>query len=176
MRLGKGFIQVYTGNGKGKTTAALGLALRAAGHGMKIIIIQFMKGRTDYGELRSLERFPEISIHQFGRIDFVTKGKEKPVDFEEAGKALDMARNCLFDKDLDILILDEVNVALYFNLLKVEDVLDLLDQKPGNLEIILTGRKVPDEIIKKAHLVTRMKEVKHYYSTMNQEARAGIEH
>ena len=176
MRLEKGLIQVYTGNGKGKTTASLGLAMRAAGHGMKVRIIQFMKGNTNYGELTSLKRFPEISAYQFGTLDFVKKGEEQAIDYEEAEKALKLAKESLKDKELDILILDEINVALYFKLLKIEDVLELIDEKPGNMELILTGRKVPDEIIEKAHLVTRMEEVKHYYNTINQEARKGIEH
>lgn len=171
----KGYIQVYTGNGKGKTTASLGLAIRAAGHGMKVKIIQFMKGRYDYGELQALKRHPEISLEQFGRIDFVIKGKEQSVDYEEAEAALNAARNALKEASLDILILDEVNVALFFNLLKVEDVLKLLDEKPEHLEMILTGRKVPEEIMERAHLVTRMEEVKHYYNTIKLEARRGIE-
>ena len=91
----KGYIQVYTGNGKGKTTAALGLAIRAAGHGIKTRIIQFMKGRYDYGELEALRRHPEITLEQFGRVDFVIKGKEQPVDFKEAELALSAARKAL---------------------------------------------------------------------------------
>ena len=175
MKLQKGLIQVYTGNGKGKTTASLGLAVRAAGHGMKIRIIQFMKGRTNYGELESLKRFPEISTFQFGTLDFVTKGEERKIDFEEAEKALKLAKDSL-KEDLDLLILDEVNVALYFGLLKIEEVLDIIDNKPDNMELIMTGRNVPAEIIERADLVTKMEEIKHYYNTMNQEARIGIEH
>jgi cob(I)alamin adenosyltransferase len=175
MKLQKGLIQVYTGNGKGKTTASLGLAIRAAGHGMKIRIIQFMKGRTNYGELESLKRFPEISAYQFGTPDFVTKGNEKEIDYEEAEKALKLAKESL-QEDLDILILDEINVALYFGLLELKDVIDIIENKPDNMELIMTGRNVPDEIIERAHLVTKMEEIKHYYNTMNQEARTGIEH
>lgn len=134
-----------------------------------------MKGRTNYGELESLKRFPEISIYQFGTPDFVAKGEERQIDYEEAEKALKLAKDSL-QEGLDILILDEVNVALYFGLLKTEDVLDIIDNKPDNMELIMTGRNVPDEIIERAHLVTKMEEIKHYYNTMNQEARIGIEH
>jgi cob(I)alamin adenosyltransferase len=174
--LEKGLIQVYTGNGKGKTTASLGLAIRAAGHGMKVKIIQFMKGNTNYGELQSLLRFPEISLNQFGTDDFVFEGQEKPIDYSEAEAALKMAKEAVSGKEFDIIILDEVNVALYFKLLKLDDVIDMLKNKPENLEIILTGRNVPEQILEMAHLVTRMEEVKHYYSTMKQEARMGIEY
>ena len=172
----QGYIQVYTGDGKGKTTAALGLAIRAAGHGMRIKIIQFMKGRYDYGELQSLKRFPEIILMQFGRIDFVQKGQEQQIDFEEASAALKAAQEALEDKELDILILDEINVALYFGLLKSEDVINLMEKKPSTLELILTGRRVPNEIAERAHLITRMEEVRHYYNTHKLQARLGIEY
>jgi cob(I)alamin adenosyltransferase len=176
VKLNKGYIQVYTGDGKGKTTAALGLALRAAGHGMKVFIIQFMKGRTDYGELRAISRIPEITLKQFGRIDFVYKGSEQDADYDEAKRALFEAETVMKDPDLSILILDEINVALHFGLLKTDEVIDLINKKPPHLEMVLTGRGAPDEIIQKADLVTRMEDVKHYYQTQNLEAREGIEH
>ncbi|MCE1245361.1 MAG: cob(I)yrinic acid a,c-diamide adenosyltransferase [Firmicutes bacterium] len=174
--LDRGYIQVYTGNGKGKTTASLGLAIRAAGHGMKVRIIQFMKGNTNYGELQALSRFPEIILYQFGTPDFVYKGQEQQVDYDEAKAALEMAEKIVREDKPDILILDEVNVALYFNLLRLEDVIEFLKSKPEKMEIILTGRNVPQEIIDMANLVTKMEEVRHYYNTINLDAREGIEY
>lgn len=174
--LEKGYIQVYTGDGKGKTTASLGLALRASGHGMKTVIIQFMKGRFDYGEVTALGKIPEISLYQFGRIDFVMKGQEQEIDYEEARKALEKAKEVIQDPETSILILDEINVALHFNLLKIEDVLSLIEMKPPHMELIMTGRRVPEEIMEKADLITEMREVRHYYNTIKLEARKGIEH
>lgn len=175
MRLEKGYVQVYTGDGKGKTTAALGLCLRASGHGMKSLIIQFMKGKTDYGEINALEKIPLITIRQFGTPDFVMKGQERQIDFDEARAALDLARIEMQNPDLSILVLDEINVALHFNLIKVSDVLSLLDEKPDRLELILTGRRFPEELAERADLLTRFESVKHYYDTLKQEARVGIE-
>jgi cob(I)alamin adenosyltransferase len=175
MTLEKGYIQVYTGDGKGKTTAALGMCLRASGHGMKSLIIQFMKGKTDYGEIKALEKNPHVTIRQFGTPDFVMKGQEREIDFEEARAALDLAKKEMQNPDLSILVLDEINVALHFKLIQISDVLQLLDEKPDHLEVVLTGRRVPDEIINRADLVTRFEAVKHYYDTIKQEARVGIE-
>ena len=171
----KGFVQIYTGNGKGKTTAAIGLAVRAAGHGMKSYIVQFMKDHP-YGEIDSLERLSEwITLEQFGNDEFVFK-KEHPdrKDVEVAQKGLDRAHEKMLSGVYDIVILDEVCVAIYFRLLKVDEVLKLIKEKPVHVELILTGRYCPQELYEKADLVTNMKEVKHYYQK-GIIARKGIE-
>ena len=171
----KGFIQIYTGNGKGKTTAAIGLAVRAAGHGMKSYIVQFMKDHP-YGEIESLKRLSEwITLEQFGNDEFVLK-REHPdrKDIEVAERGLVRAREKMLDGEYDIIVLDEVCVAIYFRLLKVSEVLELIKEKPEDVELILTGRYCPQELFEKADLVTDMKEVKHYYQK-GIIARKGIE-
>jgi cob(I)alamin adenosyltransferase len=176
MKLEHGRVQVYTGDGKGKTTAALGLALRASGHGMRSLIIQFMKGKTNYGELEAIKRIPEISILQFGTEDFVMKGKEQEIDYREARAALKRAGEAMKDPGLSILVLDEINVALFFQLIKPEDVIELVKSRPPGLELVLTGRRIPQEIKDLADLVTNFVEEKHYYSSQGLQARQGIEH
>ena len=171
----KGYIQVYTGNGKGKTTAALGLALRAAGHGLKTYIGQFIKGQT-YGELSSVKNLtPLITIEQFGRKGFihVTKDPDEE-DIQRAHKGLKKCLGALLSQKYRIIILDEINVAVHFNLLTEKDVQTFLDKKPENVEVILTGRYAPESFIKRADLVTEMKEIKHYYAE-GVQARDGIE-
>ncbi|MCS7286184.1 MAG: cob(I)yrinic acid a,c-diamide adenosyltransferase [Anaerolineae bacterium] len=163
MSLKKGLIEVYTGDGKGKTTAALGLALRAAGHGLKTCIIQFMKGWPNYGELKSVGNIPEITLRQFGGPHFVDRNNPSLQDIEMAHEALEEARRAMLSGQYDIIVLDEINVALDFGLLSLEEVIALLEEKPEGVELILTGRNAHPEIIKRAHLVTEMKEVKHPY-------------
>ena len=174
-KLDKGFIQVYTGNGKGKTTAAIGQAVRAAGFDLKTYIVQFMK-EFPYSELNSLKYLKRwITIEQFGGDDFVYK-KQLPGE-EEKSKArsgLKTPNEKMLSNEFDIIILDEVNVAIYFKLLTVDEVVEFISQKPGNVELILTGRYCPDEVIKLADLVTEMKEVKHYYQK-GITSRKGIE-
>ena len=170
-----GYIQIYTGNGKGKTTAAIGLALRAAGHGMRICLIQFMKNYP-YGEIKSLDKYKHlITLHRFGNDDFVFK-KQPPSheDLNFARQGLDFAEDCLTSKKYDIVILDEICVSTYFKIVQLNDVLSLISKKPDNVELILTGRYCPDELIEKADLVTEMKEIKHYYNS-GVLARKGIE-
>jgi len=169
----KGLIQVYTGNGKGKTTAALGLALRAIGHGYKVGMVQFMKKNDEYGEVKVSNLLPRFSLFQFGRNVFVKKNPEK-IDIELAKDGFSFAREAMRKGEFDILILDEINVAIYFGLISEEDVLKLLDEKPPNVELILTGRYARDSIIKRADLVTEMKEIKHPYQN-GVMAREGIE-
>ena len=160
----QGMIQVYTGDGKGKTTAALGLALRAVGHGFKVCIIQFMKGEDITGELRAAEKLSSwLTIKPMGRTGFIQKGRSSPEDRALARKALDYARDLMLNRSCDILILDEVNVAVSFGLLDVEDLLSFLDRKPTELEVILTGRGADPRIIERADLVTEMKNIKHYF-------------
>jgi len=169
-----GLIQVYFGNGKGKTTAALGLALRAAGRGKEVLIIQFMK-KWDYGELHSIQLIPQITIKTFGTKDFVHKGKAKEIDYQEAKKAFIEGVQAANSGQYDMIIFDELNVAIYFELLELQEVVDFLEEKPEEVEIIITGRNTPKEIIDKADLVTEMCEIKHPYQKGIQ-ARIGIEY
>lgn len=154
-------IQVYTGNGKGKTTAALGLAMRAAGHGFKVYMIQFMKGRTNYGELETARLIPNFEIVQFGRPSFVDKDNPAKEDVEEAKEALEHARKILMSGKYDVVILDEVNVAIEWGLLDVQDVLELLDNKPDSTELVLTGRYAHPKVLERADLATEVVEVQH---------------
>jgi len=170
----KGLIQIYSGDGKGKTTAALGLALRAAGRNMKVLIVQFMK-KWDYGELHSVELIPNITLKTFGTKDFVLKGKAKKIDYEEAKKAFSFGVEGMQSGDYDIVIFDELNMALYYELLDLEEVIKKIKGKPDNVEIVITGRKAPEEIVRIADLVTEMKEIKHPYQK-GIEARRGIEY
>ncbi len=169
----KGYIQIYTGDGKGKTTAALGLALRAAGHGKKTYIAQFMKGQS-YGELKSIQRIDEITIAQFGKDTFIHINQATAQDIQMARDGLDQAIHAMNSGDYQIIILDEINMAVYFKLLTVDEVLEFIKQKPVEIELILTGRRAPEQFIKIADLVTEMKEVKHYYKA-GVESRDGIE-
>ncbi len=163
MNLREGLIEVYTGDGKGKTTAALGLALRAAGHGLKVCIIQFMKGWPHYGELKAVNFVPGITLKQFGGPHFVDRNNPLPQDIEMAREALEEARRAMHSGLYDIIILDEINVALDFGLISLEEVISLLEEKPEKVELVLTGRNAHPEIIRRAHLVTEMKELKHPY-------------
>ena len=171
----KGYIQVYTGNGKGKTTAALGLALRAAGHGFKTYFGQFLKGQ-DYGELSAIQKLsPLITIEQFGRKGFihVTENPDKE-DIDRAQQGLRKCTKMMKSLKYSIIVLDEINVAVHFNLFTEKEIHDFLDEKPEDIEVILTGRYAPESFIDRADLVTEMKEIKHYYKKGIQ-ARLGIE-
>lgn len=171
----KGLIQVYTGNGKGKTTAALGLALRAVGHGLKVLFIQFMKGNIDYGELESSKKLsPYLTIKQMGRETFVSKTNPDPIDIKLARDGFALAKKAIFNEEYSIVILDEINVAIDYGLIPLSDLIHLLDTKPKGIELILTGRNAKPEIIDKADLVTEMVERKHYYKK-GVSARKGIE-
>jgi len=174
-KLKQGFIQIYTGNGKGKSTAAIGQAVRAAGFGLKTYIAQFMK-EYPYNELNSLKRLSEwILIEQFGGDDFVYK-KELPGEEElaKAKKGLQTAREKMLSGEYDIIILDEAIVAIYFKLIETKEIVEFIKAKPKNVELILTGRYCPEELIELADLVTEMKEVKHYYQK-GITSRRGIE-
>lgn len=159
-----GFIQIYTGNGKGKTTAAIGQAVRAAGAGFKSYIIQFMKD-FPYSELKSLQHLSNwITIEQVGKDDYVFRKELPPKEeIEKAKQALESAKQKMLGGEFNLIILDEVCVAIYFDLFTAEDVLLFLDAKPKNVELILTGRYCPKILIDRADLVTEMKEEKHYY-------------
>ncbi len=171
----KGYIQVYTGNGKGKTTAALGLALRAAGHGLKTYFGQFLKGQ-DYGELRSLSKLsPLITVEQFGRKGFIHIDRNPDEeDFERASTGLRKCREAMLSGKYDLIVLDEVNVAVHFELLGEKDILEFLDKKPEAVEVVLTGRYAPQSFLDRADLATDMACLKHYYDR-GVQARDGIE-
>ena len=170
-----GLIQVYTGNGKGKTTAALGIALRAVGHGMKVLVLQFMKGTLDYGESESVQKLsPYLTMRRVGRKSFVSRSDLNVIDFQLAQDGFFFAKKAIEGKEYDIVILDEINVAIDYGLIPLSDVLNLLDVKPKEVELILTGRNARPEILERADLVTEMVERKHYYHKGIQ-AREGIE-
>ncbi|MGC8787097.1 MAG: cob(I)yrinic acid a,c-diamide adenosyltransferase [Anaerolineae bacterium] len=175
MRLERGLIQVYTGDGKGKTTAALGLALRAAGHGLRVYIVQFMKGWPHYGELLALAAQPNITLVQFGRPSFVNREHPDPEDVRLAQEAYQRSLDLLTNGQYDVVILDEINVALDYGLISLEQVLALLDAKPPHVELVLTGRNAHPRVIERADLVTEMREVKHPYR-LGIEGREGIEY
>lgn len=170
-----GYIQVYTGDGKGKTTAALGLALRAAGRGFKTYIAQFLKGQPT-GELEAVRRLaPLVRIEQFGRKGFVTvKDGPDDEDITRARAGLGRALEAMLSGDFRIIVLDEINTAVHFKIVPEKDVLDFLDRRPAGVEVVLTGRYAPESFIAKADLVTEMKALKHYYDR-GVKARDGIE-
>jgi cob(I)alamin adenosyltransferase len=173
--MGRGFIHVYTGDGEGKTLTAFGLALRAVGHGYKVIIVQFMKGRKDVGEYKVKDRLqPEYEIHQFGREDFIDLENPLPIDYELARKGLDFAEEALKRRPR-VLVLDEINLAAAIGLVKVEDVLKLLENVPEETVVVLTGRRAPKEFIEVADLVTNLREIKHPHK-QGVKARKGIEY
>jgi cob(I)alamin adenosyltransferase len=174
-KLKHGFVQIYTGNGKGKSTAAIGQAVRAAGFGLKTYIAQFMK-EFPYNELISLKQLSEwITVEQFGGDEFVYK-KTLPDEIElaKARKGLDSAKVKTLSGEFDLIILDEAIVAIYFKLIETKDLIKLIEGKPKNVELILTGRYCPNELIELADLVTEMKEIKHYYQK-GVTSRRGIE-
>lgn len=170
--LEKGYIQVYTGNGKGKTTAALGLILRAVCAGNKVFMGQFMKGQ-DYSELKAVELLPGFKMEQFGGAAFLN-GKPTEKDIRDAKDGLSRMKEIVASGGFDLIVFDEINTALFFGLLSVEEVLQVINMKNDNVEIVLTGRYAPQEIMDRADLVTEMKEIKHYYN-QGVDARVGIE-
>jgi len=169
----KRYIQVYTGDGKGKTTAALGLSIRASGHGLKTYMGQFMKGQH-YGELTALRDNPYIIIEQYGDIKCIHRDQVTQKHVDQAEQGLVKARDAMLSGQYDMVILDEINVTVWFGLLTVKQVLEFLEQRPESVEIILTGRNAPQEFIQYADLVSEIKEVKHYYH-QGILARDGIE-
>ena len=170
----KGYIQVYTGNGKGKTTAAFGLALRAAGARKSVFIAQFAKGQ-EYSEITAVREFlPSVIVHQYG-LDCFIVNTPKQADIDEARKGLEEISAVISSGAFDVVILDEANIAVFYNLFTAKELLDILKRKPEKVEIIITGRYVCPEILEAADLVTEMNEVKHYY-TQGVQARVGIEY
>ncbi len=174
---GRGLVMVYTGDGKGKTTAALGLSLRQAGWGRRVLFIQFMKGKGNvYGERIAAEKFlPLLEIEQHGRDVFVNLKDPDPVDKELAQKGLARAREAMTESKYAMVVLDEINVALSAGLVSERDVLDLLASRPPDVDLVLTGRYCPKEIIDHADMVSEVREVKHHYQK-GVASRAGIEY
>jgi cob(I)alamin adenosyltransferase len=171
----RGLVQVYTGNGKGKTTAAFGQALRAIGQGFRVCVIQFMKGRK-YGEFLAAEKhLPNLAIHLSGLDSFVMRENPAPVDIELAREGLEHARKAVASGDYDMVILDEINVALDFKLIPLAGVIDLIRTRPPTLDLILTGRYAPQEIMEIADTVSEIREIKHHYNAGIKD-RAGIEY
>jgi cob(I)alamin adenosyltransferase len=171
----KGLVQVFTGNGKGKTTAALGTIIRAAGHGLRTFIVFFMKGNYAYGEYSTLSKLPNVDTASFGFRSLTDPANVKPEEIEQAELALAAAREAVLGGDYDLVVLDEVNVALGFNLIKLDNVVKLIRDKPPNVELILTGRYADDKLIELADLVTEMVKVKHPFDK-GIKARKGIEY
>ena len=165
-------IQVYTGNGKGKTTAALGSSLRAAGAGLKVYIAQFAKG-CHYSELNALVKIKNIKVEQFGSGCFIKKRPARK-DIELAQAGLNKVREIIKSRKYELIILDEINIAVHLNLIALKDVVGILKSRPKDIELVLTGRYAHPEIIKLADLVSNIKEVKHYYK-QGVKARKGFE-
>jgi cob(I)alamin adenosyltransferase len=175
MKLEKGYVQVYTGNGKGKTTAALGLAFRAVGRGLRVFFLQFMKGGGPYGEHLAAEKLaPLLTIVRTGREGWVNRDNPDPEDVRLAEEGLETARRALTGGDYDMVVLDEINGAVSFRLIPAEKVLALLAEKPAGVELVLTGRNADERIVDAADLVTEMRDVKHYYRA-GVPSRTGIE-
>ncbi len=171
----RGMVHVYTGDGKGKTTAALGLALRVIGHGGKVFMLQFMKGSKNYGEIKAAEKYlPDLTIVQSGQESFVSKEEPAEIDIRLALEGLALAKKVVAENYYDLVILDEINVALDFKLVPLKDVLELIKNKPEEMELVLTGRYAPREIIEMGDVVSNVTLVNHpYYHGV--EARQGIE-
>lgn len=172
----QGLIHVYTGNGKGKSTAAFGLAVRASGCGLKTVIVQFMKKGEWYGEINTLNRMEHVSIYSYGGGKFLRKGN--PPDEENldlAAQAMAKAREAMADPEVRLLILDELSNAVYFDLISEEEALALIADKPSQMELVITGRNAPQSIIDRADYVTEMCEIKHPYQK-GVQARKGIEY
>jgi cob(I)alamin adenosyltransferase len=171
----RGLVQIFTGDGKGKTTAALGTVLRASGQGLKVFVVFFIKGHYPHGEFETLPTLPGVKVASFGLRRFIHKQNEvNPEEKAEAQAALAAAREAITGGGFDIVVMDEVNVALFFKLIELEDVLQLINDKPPHVELILTGRRADEKLIEIADLVTEMKNIKHPYEK-GIPARKGIE-
>lgn len=171
----RGLVEVYTGNGKGKTTAAMGVALRAIGSDKKVYIIYFMKGSQSYGEQIALSKLPNCTFSRFGLDSFVDPENVTNDDKEEAQKAFLKAQEVIYSNNYDLVILDEINIAVAWKLLDVNDVIRMISMKPEKVELILTGRYADSRLINLADLVTEMVEIKHPY-TKGIQARQGIDY
>ncbi len=171
-----GLVSIFTGDGKGKTTAAIGTAVRAAGHGLRVFIVFFMKGRGYvHGEFAVLAKLPNVTIASFGQRGWADKDEVKPEHREQAGLALASAREAIQGGSYDLVVLDEVNVAITSKLIELDEVLRLINDKPRNVELILTGRNADPRLVQRADLVTEMQMIKHPYAK-GIKARKGIDY
>ncbi len=175
-----GYIQVYTGDGKGKTTASLGLAMRALGRSWKVLIIMFTKGGSDYGELNSFRNLSEeisenLTIVQAGMDRIVYENNKTDADATEISKGWELAKKAIKNDEYNLIILDEANIAIDLGFIDLNEVIEVLKNKPQEMEIVLTGRNAKQEIIDIAHLVSKIEPVKHYWDT-GVVARKGIEY
>ena len=168
-------MQVFTGDGKGKTTAALGAVMRALGQGLRVYVVFFMKGDYPYGERRILAQLPDVDLASFGSLDFVDPANVRPQDREQARQALAAAREAIFSDNYDVAVLDEINVAVAFGLIPLDEVMALIRDKPPGVELILTGRKAHPELVRVADLVTECLKIKHPYDR-GIGSRRGIEY
>lgn len=169
-----GLLIVFTGNGKGKTTAALGMAMRAAGHGMRVLVLQFIKGSWSYGELKSFEKIPEVKIKQLG-TGFTWNKENLDEDRRLAQAGWEEAKSEISRGYYQVIVLDELNIVLSYGLLEPAPVIEALEKRPAGIHIVSTGRNAPDELIRVADLVTEMKQVKHPYHDGGIKAQPGIE-
>ena len=171
-----GVVILFTGNGKGKTTAAIGTAVRAAGHGFKVAIILFMKSSdVCLGEITALSHIPDVSIHRYGRGGWITKNNIRPEDVEQAEEGLNMAREIIFSNQYDLVILDEINTVFELGLIKKKQLVEMIKSRPGRVSLILTGRNANAELVSLADTVTNMSMVKHQYNKGIQ-AREGLDY
>jgi len=170
----KGIVMLFTGDGKGKTTAAVGAAVRAAGHGATVLIIQFMKGRL-YGELAAVKKIDNLTIEQYGRDEFVDPKDPERIDVELAEKGWARALEAAASDPPSLLVLDEINIAVSFGLIPLETVVRFVNDRPDGMDLIMTGRYAAQELIDIADTVTEMKEIKHHYNA-GVQMRKGIEY
>lgn len=171
----RGLVQIFTGVGKGKTTAALGTILRASGQGLRVFIVFFLKGKYPYGEFSTLTMLPNVDVASFGLRCFIKQSRIKPEEIEQAVLALAAAREAMLGSKYDIIVMDEVNIALWYNLIALDDVVKLIEDKPPEIELILTGRYAEPKLVELADLVTEMVKLKHPYD-QGIHARRGIEY
>lgn len=168
-------LQVYTGTGKGKTTAALGVALRASGYGMTTLMLSFLKDDPDYGEARAVKNLPWFTLKQVGRDAFVNFHNPDPIDLKMCRDGWEEAKRAIVNRAADIIILDELNIVLATKMLPTQEVVAFLQEHKQSVELITTGRGAPEELLKAADLVTDMQEVKHYFHK-GVSSRNGIDH
>ena len=171
----KGLVQIFTGDGKGKTSAALGVVLRALGHGLRVCVIVFMKGDYPYGEWKFLSKIPNVRVARFGFRTFTDPSNIKPEEREQAKQALTTAREAILSGDYDLVVLDEVNVAVGWKLVELEEVVKFIQDKPSNVDLILTGRRADTKLVEMADLVTECLKIKHPYDR-GIKARRGMDY